>query len=158
MFRFQLFGIWFHLCVFVPWLFNLKAAVETAKYTKYAKGLRLCESGSFTRWVKGFFGRRTPWSAFFSRGSRGSRFIPIAVSRFNQFPFSHLCLLRFFAAKFPLRLYSFVVQPVPGSKVRTCPRFPNQDRTWPIYIDVGSKMLFAILRLLALGAVSEFYR
>jgi hypothetical protein len=62
--------------------FILNSAVETAKYTKYAKGPGVCELGPLTNWVKIFWCGGRPCHPLLSRGSSGSRFIPTAVSRF----------------------------------------------------------------------------
>jgi len=74
--------------------FNLNSAFETAKYAKYANGPRLCELGPLTHWVKRFSFCGRPCQPSISRGSRGSRFIPTAVSRFKELQVYQLaCLL-----------------------------------------------------------------
>ena len=61
--------------------FTLTSAVETAKYAKYANEQRSLQRPPFTHWVKRFGPAKFHFGSFGSRGPRGSRFIPTAVSR-----------------------------------------------------------------------------
>ena len=65
-------------------LFNLQAAIETAKYTKYANRKKFLKSSHFTQWVKCFAAAKFHFGPSFSRISCSSRFIPTAESRFKQ--------------------------------------------------------------------------
>jgi hypothetical protein len=63
-------------------VFILKPAVETAKYPNHAKEQGFLKRLPFPQRVKWFGQRKLSFGSLFSRVSRISRFISIAVSRF----------------------------------------------------------------------------
>lgn len=63
---------------------HLNSSVETAKYAKHADEECIGERMTFTRGVEGFEPARVHSRLNISRGSRGSRFIPTAVSKFDH--------------------------------------------------------------------------
>jgi len=63
---------------------NLNPTVVTANYTNYANDQRSWTRPPFSRWLPVFGQGKFFLGAFLSRGSRGSRSIPTAVSKVNR--------------------------------------------------------------------------